>query len=451
MTASNQGVRRSGRLQPNPARPPAPAPPIPVDPRVDRAEPPVSPSDASTGSRRDDGPPPGSRNAKDTVSFDQLPPAALLLARPLLLILAALMGGIVGFVVSGSSGYQATAVLQFTVQGTDNVLVKQSGQTLARNAVAADVLSAAAASRGEDVTNLTQRVTAEWEQDTRLVSVTASASDRQAAVDDANAVASALVRANESAVAGRLNTAADQSNQVLNGEQLTSPDAESARQAQVGSSLGARQDAIASEAGALVIADPANQATAAGVTRPVGTAIGALAGLLLAGLTCLLLGARGLRARSERMLHMALPGRPLSSPSQAAQLAGEVVESGKKTVVVAAAPQAIDAAVAMGSSMAEIIRVHGLAVAELGLFAKDDRPLALRLLRRERRKDLPAQYGADIAVVVVATGSDASALLEGQSDVYALVVVRRGRTLVSDAVRAMTSYERARPTLVLAR
>jgi hypothetical protein len=85
------------------------------------------------------------------------------------------------------------------------------------------------------------------------------------------------------------------------------------------------------------------------------------------------------------------------------------------------------------------------------LFAKDDRPLALRLLRRERRKDLPAQYGADIAVVVVATGSDASALLEGQSDVYALVVVRRGRTLVSDAVRAMTSYERARPTLVLAR
>src|SRR6478609_5152731 len=101
MTASNQGLRRSARLQPNAAA--ATGQP---DPRVDSVEPSALPSSASSGTGLPPPPPIRLRGSGDTISFGQMPPAALLLARPLLLILAALIGGIVGFVVSGNSGYQ---------------------------------------------------------------------------------------------------------------------------------------------------------------------------------------------------------------------------------------------------------------------------------------------------------------------------------------------------------
>lgn len=397
-------------------------------------------------------PNPGSRRARrDTPFVGHLPPASLLIARPLLLLVAALLGGCVGLLLTGGQNYQSVNTLQFTVESSDSLVTKQTGQTLARTAQSSGVVSAAATARGEDPSELAKRISAEWVTDSRLITITATAPTDQQAIDDANAVATALVQQTEADIAARLQAAAAQSNQILTGEQLSSPDAEEARKVQVGVALGSRQDTIASETGAVTVADPASEANAAGLSRGMGVVIGAVAGLILGGLASLLLGSRGLRVRDERAVKTLLPDVRISAPAQAAQLAGQIVESEKRLVVVVTTTHADEAGVAFAKDVSDFLRAHGLEVAEVGPFGRDDRSAAVRMLRRERRRDLPSQLGADIAVAVVAANSDASALLEGQSDVTALVVARRGRTSLDSAMRAMESYERAQPTLVLAR
>jgi len=73
------------------------------------------------------------------------------------------------------------------------------------------------------------------------------------------------------------------------------------------------------------------------------------------------------------------------------------------------------------------------------------------LLRRDARSDVAGRVGADMIVAVVDEGSEASALLEGQSDLCALIVVRRRHTPIASALRVMKSYSHAEPVLVLAR
>lgn len=387
----------------------------------------------------------------DTIEVRQLPPVGLLLARPLLLLICAIIGAGIGFVATGNGGYTAQAVLEFTPPGTDSLLVKQTGQTLARNAVANDVLQAAQVGELGASDNLSGRVTAEWQTDTKLVAVTVTAENKDAAIADVNAIAQTMVQMSESSISSRLGQARDQSNEVLNSEQLDSTDAETARKTQLGSSLGSRQDAIASQSGELTVADAATEASVAGLSKPVGAVIGLVAGLLLGGLICLLLGARGLRARSARELRHLVPDAELSSPAQAAQLAGQIIESGRNSVAVVITKHADGQAAALAGDVADFLRAHGKTVAQVGPITKGDRTSALSLLRRDVRGDLEGRVGYDMLVAVVAEGSEASALLEGQSNLFALIVLRRRRTPISAALRVMKSYEHAEPVLVLAR
>jgi hypothetical protein len=438
MSLSNQGLRRPNRLKPNPDGSPA----VEQGHGAHEAPPPFRPAPVPAG--RKSGRP-------DTIELGHLPPMGLLLARPLLLLICALIGAGVGFAVTGNGGYSAQSVLEFTPPGTDSLLVKQTGQTLARNAVATDVLQAAQNGTTGASDDLAGRVTAEWQADTKLVVITVTASTGEVAIADANAIAQTMVQISESSINTRLAQARDQSNEVLNSEQLDSTDAESARRAQLGSSLGSRQDAIASQSGELTVADPATEASVAGLSKPIGVAIGFVAGLLLGGLLSLLLGVRGLRARSARELHQLIPDAELSSPAQAAQLAGQIIESGRSAVAVVVTKGAEVQSNALAGDVAEFLRAHGRSVAQMGPFNKGDRAAALNFLRRDVRNDVPGRVGTDMLLVVVEEGSEASALLEGQSDLCALIVMRRRRTPISSALRVMRSYEYAEPVLVLAR
>ena len=389
---------------------------------------------------------------RDTIGVGSLPPLGLLLARPVLLAMCALLGALSGYGLAGKGGYQAEAILEFTPHGADAVLVvKQTGQTLERSAVAEDVIQVAAASLGAGGNDLARHVTAQWTQDTQLVAVRATADSPDAAVADANAVAQATVQVAKASSADRLTAARDESNQVLNSQQLDSADAESARRAQLGSALAARQDAIGSESGDLTVADPATAATNAGLTRAMGLAIGLAAGLLIGGLASLLLGLRGLRASSERSLRYLVPETDLSSPSQAAQLAGQIVESGKNCLAVVVTEGAREQGVALAQDIAEFVRAHGKTVTEVSLGETDDRAAALVVLRHDVRDDIPAELGVDLIVIVVSAAGEAAAFLEGQSNLRALVVMRRRRTPISSALRVMKAFERAEPVLVLAR
>ena len=439
MSVSNQGVRRQHRLKPGADAPASP----PSSPR--HVAPPAQhvPVAAPTGESK--------ASKVDAIDIGRLPATGLLLARPLLLLICALLGAGIGYVLTGNGGYSAQAVVEFTPPGTDSLLVKQTGQTLARNAVASDVLQAAESGNLGASDDLSGRVTAEWQMDTKLVTITVTAPSAEVAIADANAIAQTMVQISETSISSRLEQARDQSNEVLNSEQLDSPDAESARKAQLGSSLGSRQDAIASQSGELTVADSASDAAVAGLSKPIGAAIGLVAGLLLGGLLSLLLGVRGLRARSARELAHLVPDAALSSSAHAAQLAGQIIESGRSTVAVIATRGVSDQGVALARDVSDYLRAHGRTIAEVGPIKKGDKTSAINLLRRDARSDVAGRVGADMIVAVVDEGSEASALLEGQSDLCALIVVRRRHTPIASALRVMKSYSHADPVLVLAR
>lgn len=397
---------------------------------------------------------PTTANASETTEIldrGTLPPTGLLLARPALLLVCALIGALIGFGVSGGGGYKASTVIEYTVTSPDSNVAKQTGQTLARTAVNQTVLDQAAATLQTTATDLSARLSAKWETDTRLVTVTVTAPDEAQAVNSANVVASTVISVAQAGRQAALTTALQDSTSVLNDQTLPQTDAELARKNQLGAALGTRQDAIIGQTNALSVTDPATAATPAGLGRPIGAAIGLVAGLLLGGLAALLLGLRGLRVSSGRALRTLLPHTEVNGSGQVAKLAGECLDSRIDTVAIVAAPGVIAQSKAIGEELAGFVNAHGRRVIVIQPEQVEDRAAALGLLGRDVREDVMLQNGADLLVAVVVADSDAAALLEGQSDVRAHVVVQNGRTTLSRTLHILESFSRARPTLVLAK
>ncbi len=378
------------------------------------------------------------------------PTLALLLSRPVLLLVCALLGASIGFALGGQPKYSSSAVVEFTSQTTDSNLVKVSGQTIAGTATSADVVNAAASGLGRAGAGLAGRVSAQWEPDTQLVSVTVKADSASAAVAGANAVAQTLVTQAQAAIEARLQAAFDESNRVLSSRKLSSSEAEIARLTALGSSLGSRQDAIVGQSNALTLSDRATTGTMAGLSRAMTAAIGLVAALLLAGLASLLLGIRGLKASSQPGLHRLLPSLDLRTPSDAAGIAGQLVESGQKCVVVIAAPGVRDAATQFGQDVSFFAQALGMNVAFVGPAAFDEDRQGVDLLSRRRRADVRQSFGVDMVVAVMPGRSDASNLLRGQSDLAAFVVMRRRHTPITVALSLTHHFARARPSVILA-
>ncbi len=379
----------------------------------------------------------------------ELPPFGLIMARPLILLVAALLGAVCGFALAGGAGYQAQAMLQFTTQSQDSLAVKQTGQTLARRVLAADVVTAAENAAGVPAGSFAGHVTADWQQDTNLVEVSAAGTSPEAAMSAANALAASVVQVTESQVQAELDQAHADSSDLLGTGSLPSRAAEDARQAQVGLSLANRQDTIAARSGSVGVLDPASTATPAGITAPMGTLIGLVGGLLVGGLVAILLGVRGLRIRSIRSLRTLFPTYRINSAAEAARLVGEILESGRQCIAVVCPPGTTDDGLDLAEDLAAFAGAHGHSVRSIGLVG--DRTMALATVARDVRTDVSAVLGADVMVAVVETGSDAAHLLEGQSDFAAVVVARRRSTPVAAAAAAMEAFDRAMPSLVLTR
>src|SRR6478752_2180832 len=111
------------------------------------------------------------RSARDTA----LPPIAVLLARPVLLTICAVLGALVGFVISDGSGYRAAASIEFTVDGNDVALVEVEGKTLADRMTSAPVVKRAAAAIDESPEAIEASTTAEWQPGSTLVELAAVA------------------------------------------------------------------------------------------------------------------------------------------------------------------------------------------------------------------------------------------------------------------------------------
>ncbi len=375
----------------------------------------------------------------------------VLLARPLLLFGAVIVGALIGLVLTANGAYKAEAVLEFAAPGSDSGLIRQMGQTLARTAVASDVEHLAETANDPGAATLGDRTTAKWLTDTQLVVVAVTAATPDAAVRDSNAIAQAVLTARANSTRRQQNDAINEFNAALKDQTLENPQAEAARRAQLGTSLAVRQDAIAAQSGNVTVLDAATVAGPAGLTRPMGLVIGAALGLLLAVLVSALLGVRGLRVRSAWTLRYLLSEWRTASPGQAAEIAGRIIESRKNAVAFIATEGTEDATRGFASEIGDFLEAHGRTVRTVDLIGHHNSSTLLKLLRHDVRDDVDGKLGSDLVLYTVSADSKAADLLQGQSNLRALVVAQRRRTRVEPVLRVMKSFSPARPVLILMR
>ena len=390
------------------------------------------------------------RRAKRGMVGGALPPITTLLARPLYLIFAAIIGLNIGWLATTTTGYTTESVVTFSNASNDSLLVKQVGQTMERRATSEDVLVRAAKELDMEVDELRPRVTAQWKADTQLVGIQVEAPSPEEAADEANAVAKAMVTQSEAKISGRLQTAREDANDLLESGALNSVEAEAARRSQLGAALASTQAAIASEAGQLSIADTAVGAVPAGLTKPMGAAIGMLAAVLLAAMFTLFIGIRGLHVATGRSLKLLLPGVPVYAVGQLPQLAGRLVESGKTTVAIVVLHDCHSQALDVARELRHFVNAHGRAVDLIDVSTMDDRDEVAHLLGHDARQRAAMATSRRVLLPVVDADTEAAALLEGQAVVNSIVVAIP-MSHAKSVLRQALAYERADPAVVLVR
>ncbi len=398
------------------------------------------------GRRRRAWPPPG-----DQLPTRSLPVVAAVLARPLWLLLGASLGLLLGALLAGNAGFNATSTLQLGNIGQDSARAKQVAQTAQRVVTSATVIEAAAAASRVSAGDLGSRVSARWEPDTDLVTVLVTDRSPKVAVAQANAVALATVNFNRANVQNRLSRLRKDVDRLLSDDRLTNDAAEAARRAQIGSALATRQDAVSADTDGVFVADPAQVATPAGLGWQSGGLAGLLAGVLLAALAAIVAGARRLRVGSRRELRALLPEVAVASPADAGQVAGSFVESGVPCLAVVSLPGSREQAATFATDVAQLVKGHGLTVTVLDVASLATREARFSALCHDARNNVPDVYGTETLIVVVESVDEAIGMLVGQSNLRAALVVRARQSQLRSLVQALSAFNRADPLVILAR
>jgi hypothetical protein len=369
----------------------------------------------------------------------------------MLLLACIVLGGAVGFLMwGGGDGYEATASVEFTTGSGDIGLVQMEAQTLAEKIMTKSVIERAARSLDEPAAGLAVATTAKRQSASFLIDVTSTGKSPEAAVARANAVAQAAVADLRADVLARVGAATDQANALLQDPQLMDPDAEAARRTQVGSAIGGRQEGLKGQSEAWSVVGPAVQATPAGIPKALSTAMGQAVGLFVGCLIALLLGTRGLRTRSAASVSRLAPGVEVLTTSQTPQIVGRMIQAGDTYLAVVATAGSHDAADEFAAGVERILSAHGKTVTVVHAPATVD-PLTNPLLRAGAPTRVRDLVGTDVLVVVVNAGTESAAMLQGRSEIRAVVLVRRNQTSISDALSAQRAYKESAPTLVVAR
>ena len=130
-----------------------------------------------------------------------------------------------------------------------------------------------------------------------------------------------------------------------------------------------------------------------------------------------------------------------------AELAGQFIESGKNVLAVVVPRDAEIQGETIAASVADFVRAHGWTAKVAGLDVTQHWPDALSVLRWDVRENVREEFGVDVMIVVVAAGTPACDLLQGQSNLGALVVAIRRRTRITTAISLLRGFRRADPTL----
>jgi ElaB/YqjD/DUF883 family membrane-anchored ribosome-binding protein len=400
-------------------------------------------------SRRD----PSSRVSQGAYIHQQtaFPKIAVLLARPFLLAICVVLGGLAGFAAwGGDKAYHATAMIEFSVAGNDAALVQLEGQTLQAKITTEPVIQRAATSIGHPAAEIAETADANWQQQSLLVAVTALAPSGEEAIARANAVAEAAVAVLNESISQHLGSALSQANSLLKNQSLGDPDAEAARRSEIGASLGQQQDALIAKSESISVSSAANEATATGVSKSMTIGVGNAVGLFAGCLISVLLGTRGLRAWSLGALRRLAPGVEVLTPAQTPELAGRMVEAGETYLAVVVTRHSHAVAEEFAANIERILFTHGKTVTIIRPPANLDE-MSAAPLRADAPTKVRSLVGTDVLVVIVEPGTESAAMLEGRSGFRTVILMRQDRTPISDGLSAARSYRNAMPALMLAK
>ena len=197
------------------------------------------------------------------------------------------------------------------------------------------------------------------------------------------------------------------------------------------------------------------EAFPAGTGHVVSGLLGAAGGAFLGALLAVAAGAGRRRPHSPRELVSLAPDLVVRTTVQAGELAGRVLETERRSIVVLAMPDTRFAATQLGMAIAHHLRTHGATVALVDRVsefspntAAEDR---LWALRRDVRRNIPANFSADMLVVVCGADEEALSLIAGQSDLLVAVVAKQRKTVLADIRRTVDAVHICEPVVVLAR
>lgn len=379
--------------------------------------------------------------------------------------IATIVGAAAGVVVSDAdSQFKATVVLSVrsgSDVGTTDTLVASAASSV----LAPVVISAAASSLKLDPAVLAARTSAVVESGTTLIDVTVSGPSQQDAIARATTVSDQTLqnyRDRSAAIATQVRVAGEN---LLASGKLTAATAEAARQTSIGTVVGTAQGQSIEGAVTLSVVSPALGAVRAGISKPVGAVFGAAAGFLLM-LLALLSGAlrRRRRIRTAADLADVSGGIEVLREREIDQVAGAVLESGRRCIVVLGDGPTVRPRMEVASSLEQSLVRSGLSVGRVevggsvdegagltflggGLWAVGERQ-ASDVLARASRSRLPQTLETDLVLIELDSRQKSAGLLHGQRDFLPIVSVARGST-VGEFERLIEPFAGADPVVVL--
>jgi hypothetical protein len=406
-------------------------------------------------------------------SYQTAPITSLAISRWTWAVAGLLIGAILGFLSATGGGWKSTSLLQIDQATLDPNAIKAYGQTLQVMATSDAVLTEAVrslrastefkaaggklpANANDAKAEISGSVTALWQQDTTLVDITSRDDNGLLAIYKATAVANAvktkLSSEAELAIQDTISEARTLASQTAgsSGSAL-----EDARLRQIGDAAGTKQATAGFTSKSQTAVIPATVAVADGPDPTVSALLGAAGGAFLGALAAVAAGAGRRKPHSPRELMSLAPDLTVRTTVQAGELAGRILETDRRSVVVLAMPDTRFAATQLAMAIAHHLRTHGATVAVVDRVsefspstASEDR---LWALRRDVRRNVPANFSADMLVVVCGADEEALSLIAGQSDLLVAVVAKQRKTILADIRRTVDAVRVSEPVVVLAR
>lgn len=382
-----------------------------------------------------------------TNPIDQPAVPAILRLRSKWLVLGTILGAIIGLVFSlmfESGRFTAETVLQVGAAQNESQRASQLAQAVTVLAGNSAVMNAAADETGVEPADLRQRTTVTWEDGTAIVTIAVKARSSQAAQEQSTAIADAIIEVGQNTSEEQLAKIQTQSADTLVQNVLADPIAEESRKGALGQEVAQRQGDAIGTGTQVEIINPADRAEPSGITSPIGTVLGAFAGLALAAAAAAFLPISRHRIRDNREIATLAPSLRLRSRRAAHEQAGRLMESNASTMAVLAMPGAEESARQLADRIVRVIGAHGLPAqlvdARQGLSSDQ-----ASVLRRGDRN-----VGDDrLRVLVAPANEDTVELLAGQTEVLTSLVSVPRRTRLEDIQDVATAVATTRPVAIV--